>query len=145
MPVASRTVKASQSIVGILESVDIQLIVGEVGSIAARPVPVQAASRVAGFDEHPRIAVNREDCASSEHEEVARAVDVEVMEVAISNERKVALIGVEEHDAEVFLRFFDGFNVAVHDPVAFLVGCGVAPRLSFPITKVYHKLSVAST
>ena len=145
MPVASRTVKASQSIVGIIESVDIQLIVGEVGSIAARPVSVQAASRVAGFDEHPWIAVNREDGASSEHEEVARAVDVEVREVAVPHEREVALIGVEEQGTEVFLRFFDGFNVAAHDPVAFLVGCGVAPRLSFPIAKVYHTLSVAST
>lgn len=144
MPGASRTVKAGQSIVGILESVDIQLIVGEVSSIAARPVSVQAASRVAGFDEHPRIAVNREDGASSEHEEVARAVDVEVREVAVPREREVALIGVEEQDSEVFLRLFDGFNVAAHDPVVFLVGRGV-PALSFPIAKVYHKLSVAST
>jgi hypothetical protein len=117
---ASPTVEAGQSIVGILESVDIQLIVGEVSSIAARPVSVQAASRVAGFDEHPRIAVNREDGASSEHEEVARAVDVEVREVAISNERKVALIGVEEHNTEVFLRLFDGFNVAAHVSVPFI-------------------------
>lgn len=142
MPVASRAVEAGQSIVGILESVDIQLIVGEVSSIAARPVSVQAASRVAGFDEHPRIAVNREDGASSEHEEVARAVDAEVREVAVPHEREVALIGVEEQDSEVFLRFFDGF--AAHDPVVFLVGRGV-PALSFPIAKVYHKLSVAST
>lgn len=114
-------------------------------SVAARPVPNQATTRITGFDEHPWIAVNREDGASSEHEEVARAVDAEVREVAVPHEREVALIGVEEQDSEVFLRFFDGFNVAAHDPVAFLVGCGVTPRLSFPIAKVYHKLSVAST
>lgn len=128
MPVASRAVEAGQSIVGILESVDIQLIVGEVSSIAARPVSVQAASRVTGFDEHPRIAVNREDGASSEHEEVARAVDAEVREVAVPHEREVALIGVEEHDSEVFLRFFDGFNVAAHDSVPFL-RLAVLPRV----------------
>lgn len=71
-------------------------------------------------------------------------VNVEVREVAVPHEREVALIGVEEQCSEVFLRFFDGFNVAAHDPVVFLVGRGV-PAISFPIAKVYHKLSVAST
>lgn len=120
MPVASRAVEAGQSIVGIIESVDIQLIVGEVSSIAAHPVSDQATTRITRFDEHPWIAVDGQDGASSEHEEVARAADVEVRYVAIAREREVALIGVEEHNTEVFLRFFDGFNVAAHVSVPFI-------------------------
>ena len=89
-------------------------------SVAARPVPNQATTRITGLDEHPLIAVNREDGASSEHEEVARAVDVEVRHVAIASEREIALVGVEDKGTEVFLRFFDGFNVAAHDSVPFI-------------------------
>lgn len=114
-------------------------------SVAARPVPNQATTRITGLDEHPLIAVNREDGASSEHEEVARAVDVEVRHVAIAHEHEISLVGVEEQGTEVFLRFFDGFNVAAHGSIAFRVGSAVFPRLSFPIAKVYHTLSVAST
>ena len=100
-------------------------------SVAARPVPNQATTRITRFDEHPWIAVDGEDGSSSEHEEVARAVDAEVREVAVPYEREVALIGVEEQDSEVFLRFFDGFNVAAHDPVVFLVGRGVPALFRF--------------
>ena len=65
-------------------------------SVAAHPVSDQATTRITGLDEHPLIAVDGQDGASPEHEEVARAVDVEVREVAVPNEREVALIGVEE-------------------------------------------------
>lgn len=97
-------------------------------SVAARPVPNQATTRITGFDEHPWIAVDGEDGACSEHDEVARAVDAEVRHVAIAREREIALVGVEEHNTEVFLRFFDGLDVAAHGSIAFRVGSAVFPR-----------------
>ena len=86
----------------ILDRVNVQPIMGERNSTAARPVPNQATTRITGFDEHPWIAVNREDGSSSEHEEVARAVDVDVRHVAIAHEREISLVGVEEQGTEVF-------------------------------------------
>ena len=108
-------------------------------SVAARPVPNQATTRITGFDEHPWIAVDGKNGACPEHDEVARAVNVEVRQVSIAYEREVALIFVIKHNKKVLPCLPDGFSVVAHVSAAFPTACGVAPRLSFPIAKVYHK------
>lgn len=97
-----------------LDSMDIEVIAIHGNPIAAHPVRIPPPRRVTVFDEHSFLPIDSKDGTGAKLAQVAWVTDVEIGQVAISQECEVTLILVAENGAEEVLSVLNGVRVVTH-------------------------------